>query len=182
MKDEKVVFLEGKTVYLRPPEKSDVLRFTRWMNDLEVSRYLVVRTPMSTISEEEWVEKQAKEDNSMNLVIVLKDGDIPIGNLGLHGIRSFDHNASLGIMIGEKSYWSNGYGSEAIKLLLAHAFNFLNLHKVSLCVLASNKRAQKAYKKCGFKVNGVEPEEVFVDGKYEDMILMSVLRKDFCNM
>jgi len=181
MEGERVMFLKGETVYLRPPELSDVPHMTRWINDLEVSKYLIVRTPMSTLSEEEWVKKQGKEDNSIYLEIVLKDGDKPIGNLSLHGIRSFDHNASLGIMIGEKAYWSNGYGSEAIKLLLSHAFNYLNLHKVSLCVLASNERAQKAYKKCGFVATGREPEEVFVDGRYEDMIFMSILRRDFLN-
>lgn len=177
--ERKVMFLEGERIYLRPPEMLDVPHLTRWINDLEVSKYILSRTPTISISEEEWVKDQAKDKDSVSLIIVLKEGDVPIGNLGLCGIRSFDRNPSLGIMIGEKHCWSNGYGTEAIKLLLSYAFNYLNLHKVGLCVLASNERAQRVYAKCGFVVTGREPEDVFVDGHYEDMILMSVLCRDF---
>ena len=177
--ENKVVFLEGEKIYLRPPELTDVPQLTRWANDGEMTKYLTLRYPMNSIVEENWVKKQAENQEIFTLMIVVKEEDLPIGVVSLHDIHPINRNAVLGIMIGEKDYWGNGYGSEAVKLVTGYAFNYLNLYKVSLTVYAFNKRAQKAYEKCGFKANGVKPEDVFVDGKYYDVILMSLLRKDF---
>jgi RimJ/RimL family protein N-acetyltransferase len=71
-----------------------------------------------------------------------------IGTIELYDIR-FDY-ATLGIIIGEKSHWSKGYGSEAIKALLSYAFGKLHLERVKLSTFADNPRAQAAFKKLGF--------------------------------
>lgn len=175
---EKIIFLEGENIYLRSPELSDIPVMTRWINDCEVTRYLTARFPINTLNEEEYVRGQGKDRENMSLLIVLKEGDKPIGSLGLHQIHSINRNAELGILIGEKKCWGNGYGPEAINLVVEYAFDFLNLHKVSLHVYQSNERAQKAYEKCGFKKNAILPEEVFINGKYEDVYVMSILRKE----
>ncbi len=175
---QNVVFLKGDNIYLRPEELSDVPLLTRWINDREVTRFLTARFPINTLNEEEYVKNQGKDKDSLVLLIVLCKGDIPIGAIDLHKIDAVNRNAELGVMIGEKQYWGNGYGPEAIKLLLCHAFNSLNLHKISLCVYNPNKRAIKAYEKCGFTLDGTLPEEIFLDGEYHDAYVMSVLRKN----
>jgi RimJ/RimL family protein N-acetyltransferase len=71
-----------------------------------------------------------------------------IGTIELYDIR-FDH-ATLGIIIGEKTHWNEGYGPEAIKALLGYAFGKLHLDKVRLSTFADNPRAQTAFKKVGF--------------------------------
>ena len=71
-----------------------------------------------------------------------------IGTIELYDIR-YD-SATLGIIIGEKSHWSRGYGPEAIWQLLGHAFNALRLRRVTLHTFADNPRAQAAFKKVGF--------------------------------
>ena len=58
--------------------------------------------------------------------------------------------------------------------MIAVAFGRLNLHKVSLEVLASNERAVSMYRSLGFAEEGRFAEQVFVDGKYEDVIRMAV--------
>lgn len=59
-------------------------------------------------------------------------------------------SATLGIIIGEKSHWSRGYGPEAIEALLQHAFEELGLEHVRLSTFEDNIRAQAAFKKVGF--------------------------------
>ncbi|MGL4199204.1 MAG: GNAT family N-acetyltransferase [Allorhizobium sp.] len=72
-----------------------------------------------------------------------------------------------------------GYGSEAIRLLLHHAFTELDLHRIGIRVLAYNERAIRAYLKCGFIVEGRERETAFVDGVWHDDLIMGILSRDF---
>lgn len=71
-----------------------------------------------------------------------------IGTIELYDMR---HDAAtLGIIIGERSHWSRGFGPEAVAALLEHAFTDLGLERVSLSTFGDNERAQAAFKKVGF--------------------------------
>lgn len=79
---------------------------------------------------------------------ILDEAGEYIGTIELYDIR---HTvATLGIIIGERSHWSRGYGPEAIHALLGHAFRVLGLERVKLSTFADNPRAQAAFKKVGF--------------------------------
>ena len=104
---------------------------------------------------------------------------VHIGNIGLHEIDYKDGKATLGIMIGEKGCWDQGYGTDAVRALLRFAFQELNLHRVSLEVFDFNERAIRCYEKCGFRKEGVLRESVFRSGRYQNEILMSILRQEF---
>lgn len=72
-----------------------------------------------------------------------------------------------------------GLGSEAIKLLLHHAFGAMGLHRIGIRVLAYNKRAIRAYEKCGFVIEGRERETALVNGAWHDDIMMGLLEHEF---
>ncbi len=71
-----------------------------------------------------------------------------IGTIELYDMNRQD--ATLGIIIGEKAFWSKGYGPEAIYALLCHAFDTLNLRRVKLNTYGDNLRAQRSFKRIGF--------------------------------
>ena len=71
-----------------------------------------------------------------------------IGTIELYDIRRTE--ATLGIIIGERSHWSKGFGPEAIQALLEYAFDDLCLERVTLSTFEDNPRAQSAFKKVGF--------------------------------
>jgi RimJ/RimL family protein N-acetyltransferase len=102
-----------------------------------------------------------------------------IGNSGVFGIEWVNRCGELGIMIGDKSEWNKGYGTEAMTLLQRHAFETLNLNRVFLKVYADNVRAIRAYEKAGFVQEGRLRSAVFKHGEYDDVILMSVLRSEW---
>jgi RimJ/RimL family protein N-acetyltransferase len=85
----------------------------------------------------------------------------------------------LGIFIGDKRYWNKGYGTEVMRLLLRHGFSTLNLNRVFLRVFETNPRAIRSYEKAGFVFEGRMRQAEFIDGKYCDVILMSVLRSEW---
>jgi len=82
-------------------------------------------------------------------------------------------------MIGDKKYHSSGYGSDAIMLILDYGFNYLNLNNIMLRAIAFNKRAIRAYEKCGFKTFGVWKNSYYFEGKYHDEVYMNILKEDF---
>ena len=102
--------------------------------------------------------------------------------MGSAGLFTFDHQArraELGIAIGAKQYWDRGYGTNAVRLLLRHAFENLNLNRVSLVVFESNPRAIHVYKKVGFIEEGRMREFHFSGGEYCDTLIMSMLRREW---
>jgi len=172
--------LQGQLVRMRPLEPTDLERAYTWVNDPEVIRYLALRYPMSRKDEQRWLEEAPTNSfaGGVRLAIETKDG-VHIGNLDLHQANAEDRKAGLGIMIGDKDYWSNGYGTDATVTLLRFAFQEMNLNRVWLHVFEFNERAISCYKKCGFQVEGRLRQHRFSQGRYWDTIVMGVLREEF---
>jgi len=86
---------------------------------------------------------------------------------------------NFGIIIGEKIYWGQGYGSDATSSALLFAFRELNLNRVELEVFEDNLRAIRCYEKIGFQHEGTRRKAFFKDGSYHDVNLMGILRDEF---
>lgn len=169
--------LVGERIYLSPRNSEDVEKFTEWLNDFETTDYLG-RSGMLTTLEG---EKKYLEENSSpeaTFVIVTLEEDKMIGTVSLERINTINRTATLGIFIGDKEHRSQGYGTEAIRLLLDYGFNYLNLNNIKLDLMSFNERALKCYKKCGFKEYGRRKSK-FINGKYYDTIEMDILAEEF---
>jgi RimJ/RimL family protein N-acetyltransferase len=172
----------GERVRLRATERDDVKNFYGWVNDPDVTRHLAMYLPMSTVDEENWFDAMTRRDQSeKSLVIEVRDGSNwkMIGNCGVFGIDPVSRFGELGIMLGEKDEWNKGYGTEAMHLLVRHCFDTLNLNRVYLHVYAENLRAKRSYEKAGFVEEGRLREAVYKHGKYDDVIIMSILRSEW---
>ena len=173
--------LRAARVYLRPTERGDLERFVRWFADAEVTRYLSLRAPFSMASEERWFEQMlaAQGKRDYHFVICLADGDTPIGTAGLHGISGMEGNAEFGISIGEKGYWNQGYGTEALHAICDFGFGALRLERIQLQVFAPNQRARRSYEKAGFVHEGTQRHAMFAEGDFWDVDVMSLLRDEW---
>jgi RimJ/RimL family protein N-acetyltransferase len=168
----------GKMTRLRRIERQDIATFVRWFGDPEVREYLVINRPISIAEEEEWFERKLHEEDSEIFAIETADG-AHIGNIELFNVDSRHRHAELGIVIGEKTYWGQGYGSDAIRTLLRFAFEEMNLHRVYLRVYEDNARGIRAYEKCGFRLEGRLREANYRKGSYYDELIMGVLDREF---
>ncbi len=178
-KIERIVFCSGKKIVLRPLIKRDIPQLLVWFNDPEVNQYLTGYLPLYEKEEEEWFERLHRDKQTeIVLAIETKKGNF-IGNIGLHRIRWTDGFATLGITIGNKHYWGQNYGSDAIMTILKYAFNTLNLRKICLSVLEFNQRAYRCYYKCGFREEGRKKKQYFKNGRYVDEIQMAIFKRDF---
>jgi RimJ/RimL family protein N-acetyltransferase len=172
----------GERIRLRAAEREDVKKFCIWVNDPDVTRYLSLYLPMSSVDEENWFNAMTQRSQSeKTLVIEARDGNgwKMLGNCGVFDIDSVNRSAELGIMLGEKDEWDKGYGTEAMILLVRHCFETLNLNRAYLRVYAENSRAKRAYEKAGFVEEGHLREAVYKHGKYDDVIVMSVLHSEW---
>jgi RimJ/RimL family protein N-acetyltransferase len=116
-------------------------------------------------------------DGDLTVGIETEAGEL-IGYARLKGIRKQDRSADFGIAIKRES-WSRGYGRDATRTLLRHAFIAMKLHRVSLTVVEYNERALRMYEAVGFRVEGRMREARLRDGRYWDNIVMGVLESEF---
>jgi RimJ/RimL family protein N-acetyltransferase len=168
-------------VYLRALELPDAENLVKWRNDPEVTSSLGGNTFfVSGYREADWIKNAIMNDTvNLRLSICLVENDLHIGNVNLTAISWINRSAEFSIMLGDKSQWGKGLGTEATKLMLKHAFEELNLHRVYLTVRNDNESAMKLYEKAGFKQEGIMRESVFKNNKYVTMNLMSILKNEF---
>ena len=172
----------GKRIRLRGVERSDVPKFYEWINDPEVNEGLDVHLPMSMQDEEQWFEQSAQRAQAEKpMAIEMCEGNDwkLIGNCRFFHLEWTNRAAELGITIGDKSVWNQGYGTETMQLLLQHGFETLNLNRIYLRVYSTNPRAIHVYEKAGFVLEGTFREDAYKHGKYIDVHIMSVLRSDW---
>ena len=144
----------GDRIYLSPRGASDeeIEKFTEWMNDFQVTDYINKSEQiMTAIGEKEWLENTARKNENKNFNIIDLNSNKLIGTIGLEKFNWTSRNAVLGIFIGDKNYRNNGYGTEAIKLLLEFGFKYLNLHSIRLSLLSVNELY--------FKLLGIQQEQ-----------------------
>ncbi|TFH27585.1 MAG: N-acetyltransferase [Promethearchaeota archaeon] len=175
--------LEGTRIRLVAPRKEFIPTFTKWMNDREVLQYLLMYKPLTLETEEQWFDQMITHENSLLFSILTlpspeNENETLIGNVSI----DIDHRngvGSLGIIIGEKKYWGQGYGTEALRLLIAYAFDTLNLQRIEIEVFSSNPRALVCYKKVGFTEEGRKRRRYYVRGQYIDTIQLGLLKEEF---
>lgn len=172
-------YLIGRTVYLRPLERSDAPQLEAWINDPEVSRSLMPRGPMNLQAEEAFVDHITRSPTDLVLGIMVRESERFIGTLGLMAINTQSRHAGCGLVIGDKGEWGKGYASAAFGLLIRHAFLSMNLNRLWLHVYEFNKAALRVYQKLGFRQEGVLRQHHFGDGRYHDTITMGILRDEW---
>ena len=79
-------------------------------------------------------------------------------------------------------YKRQGYGTEAMMVVMEYLFNELDAESISLEVLLENERAGKCYRNCGFIAEKVKDEKIMIDGKYKDILVMKINRKEFAKI
>jgi RimJ/RimL family protein N-acetyltransferase len=175
---DNIVFLRGKKTVLRPLLESDIPLLQKWINDPDVRQFLKRIFPAMEADEREWLERMHKNpDKDVVLMIIVKGQ--PIGTMGLHDINWKDRVATTGAMIGEKSFWGKGYGTDAKMALLNYAFNTLGLRKVMSRVFAFNKRSLAYSLHCGYKIEGRLSRQRFAYGRYWDEIILGLFKSQW---
>lgn len=173
--------LEGSRVRLRPMTERDVMLLARWYGDAEVRHWTHLSEDATRSSsmqrQRERYQHIAEDPAHVHWCIETKE-HLPIGDIGLVDIHSHGR-AELAICIGEKSYWGQGYGTDAIEAVLRYAFEQLGCRRVYLITDEDNLRAHRAFEHCGFVREGLLRAHRLRYGRPVNMLIMGVLREEF---
>lgn len=170
--------MEDGRIYLRLMTREDTDNIIKWRNNDEVRSQFIYQKPFTKESHEKWIETMVETGKVVQMIIVLNDGDRPIGSVYVRDIDDEHKKGEYGIFIGEMDCLSKGYGTEAAELMVQYAFEYLGLHKLMLRVYADNERAIKSYEKAGFVKEAYLKDDVYVQGKYRDIVLMAIFNEE----
>jgi len=169
--------IAGKLCRLRPPRPEDAEVMATWFEDLETSQFLGLRNPPSVEMEKEWLEKGAKDPNSV-VWVVEADGRV----VGTNAIRDIDWKngfGTTGTLIGDRSVWGKGIGRESMQLRARYAFTQLPLRKLKSSYFDGNVASGRAQAAAGYREIGRYGADRYVDGKWVDEVVTEVLREDW---
>jgi RimJ/RimL family protein N-acetyltransferase len=159
---------------------------SRWQRDSESIR-LQDSEPSRLSSEKkirEWFDQQAERGPTSERVsfsVRTLEEDKYIGGLGLW-IDLIHSEAWVGLGIGEREFWSKGYGTDMMKLCMQYVFAELGVERLTLGLFEYNPRALRSYEKCGFRLEGRSRKEVLREGKRYDSLWMGILREEWLQM
>lgn len=172
--------LRGELVYLRPLEPADADLVSRWYSDDRV-RKLIGDLPASYAARRQRYDAAVRDDGDSvyRFVICGLDDDTPVGRADLFDIDRTNGHCTFGIAIGDPELWGRGLGTDAVNAIVDFAFGELRMERVMLDTDAENLRAQAAYRKAGFVVEGRWRHHWFGDGAFGDAIWMALLRDEW---
>jgi RimJ/RimL family protein N-acetyltransferase len=172
--------IEGEGVVLRRHGPGNLPAFRRWYADPEVARLARYQdSPMREDEVNRFFQVRALGPDSLTMAIHEKSTGRLIGTCAFSQMDGDNGSAMYHITIGEKDVWGRGYGTEATRLMVDHAFGTLGLHRVALSVFEFNERAIRAYARVGFLTEGRAREAVWRDGRWWDELSMSLLAPEW---
>jgi ribosomal-protein-alanine N-acetyltransferase len=175
------VFLPGDRVSLHTIEAADLELLNRNVNDPRVRRPLTSASATTMPETEAFYEDVVCDDESLNLLICVEDEDgdpMGVGDVALFDVDERTRSAEIAIAIAPE-HWGNGYATDASRLLVEHAFDERNLHRVQARVMATNERSRRIWERLGFEHEGRVRENQFDDGEYVDTHYFGLLADEW---
>lgn len=153
---------------LRPLLIEDATYMMEFINDKEVStNFKFTRYPFSEENFKEFIKNSWNDKCNIHFAIQNEKGEYA-GTISLKNINPIDRTAEYSIVVRRK-FWGCGIAKEATENILDYGFRLLNLRKIYLNVLATNKRASKFYEKFGFEFEGTFKQHLFVSGTFVNL-------------
>ena len=170
--------IQGPRIRLVPFEKEYVDHALRWFNDPEVLRFVKRVMPMHRLQEEKYVERMAESRDDVVWAVLDENGS-PIGVSGIHMIDWISRNGKTGTILGERSVWGKGYGSEVMLTRTQWAFEELGLHRLQSECYVENTASRRCLEKAGYRQIGTARKRMWRNGAWHDLHLFEMLEEDW---
>lgn len=172
----------GERVMLREYREEDFPAIRAWVNDPETTRYLsgAFLAPHTALQTEQYMQNiLAGKADGYHFIVARREDGAYLGQIDFLFVHPVNRYAELGMVLARAAERGQGYGREALSLMLGFGFESLNLHRIGLEVFAENERAVRCYEACGFVREGVLRAQEFSRGAYRDILRMAVLREEW---
>ena len=177
---------EGELIRLAPIDaERDSETLSKWTHDPEYLR-LTDADPARPLAPSQMKKKledlakdTEKEKNRFDFAIRARAGDRLIGLVSLHWIHWTHGIGMMRLSIGQPDDRGQGYGSEALKLILRYAFDELNLHRVGAATFEYNAGALRFLERAGFVIEVCRRQAINRDGRRWDVLTLGLLREEW---
>lgn len=170
----------GKKVTLRPLKIEDAPYTLELRYDWEANKLMMgYQFPVNLENEKEWINQLYPKGERNRIYLAIEENKIKkfVGYMSLKNINYINGTGDFGIIL-LKRFRNKGYAKEGIILFYRYLYEEIYLRKITLYVLEENEIAINAYKKIGYKQEGLLKEHVFQNGKYKNVVVMSLFLKD----
>lgn len=140
-----------------------------WLEDDAGAQFLRAGTNMHQVTPDHVL---ADPSNVLGM-IMLPDGT-PVGATAFLHIDYEHRKAEMRKLIGDPAMRGQGLGKAATRMWLAFGFRTLGLHKIYINTLNTNLRNVRLNEALGFRLEGILHDEVYLDGRYHDVLRMAV--------
>jgi ribosomal-protein-alanine N-acetyltransferase len=145
-------FLHGERVYLHCPTIEDAENVFRWERDDEVWRYDPHRPYSQSMAEflPTFKRNYVRGSGYQCWFIIEDEEHIPIGTITYFNVDTRLGQTEIGLGLGDKTRWGQGYGPDAIRTLVHYLFTFPHIVRVYAETAVANHPARRAFAKAGF--------------------------------
>jgi len=120
-------------------------------------------------------KKEYKNGESLELGIWYKNS--LVGCIGLHHISKASRNTAVGYWLSYE-YYGKGIITQSVKALLDYGFNTLKLHRIEIVAGTTNIKSCAVAERLGFKKEGIKRDVEFVDNRFIDYAIYSLLENE----
>lgn len=175
--------IETKRLLLRKVTSEDAMSIYKYLSNKEVMKYVGLEPYKSvedTLDEIAWYQSILEKKTGIRWGITLKGKGEVIGSCGFLNTSSQHYRSEIGFELSNE-YWGQGIASEAIQAVIQYGFENFELNRIEALIEPANIPSQKLVKRCGFIREGLLREYEFTCGKFDDLYMYSLLKKDFHN-
>lgn len=169
--------LRGEKIVLTAARPEDLPTFCAWFANPEATRYTLMSFPFSLQQEEEWFDRAARSESMVHWRIAVEDRTI--GVTSLEEIDWRNRHCGSGTLIGDVTQWGKGYGTEAVKLRTAFAFQDLGLERLESSSLVENIGMHRALERSGYRKIGRRRRYIYRGGAWHDSFIFELLREEW---
>ncbi|MDM5297039.1 GNAT family protein [Bacillus pumilus] len=168
-----------KRLLLRPIEETDYLGIQKGCEH-EETLYMTGTRKAFTLEEIRAAYTRFLQDETrFDFAICLLETKEMIGDAAIMDIDLINRSAGFRIALHGPEHFHQGFGTEAVRLIQAFAFESLELNRLELEVFSHNPRAIRSYEKAGFQYEGKRRQTLYFNGAYSDEIIMGILREEY---
>lgn len=175
------MLLQNNEIYLRAVEPEDLDYLYKWENDTNLWIHGNTLAPYSKNTLRQYIEEAQQydifESNQLRLVMCKEGGDTIVGAVDIYDVDVHSRRAGIGLLVDEE-FRQQGFAQQALELVKAYAFEFLDLHQLYAHISVNNQVSIDLFKKAGYNAIGILKDWIHTPKGYNDVVLVQLIEND----
>lgn len=173
------MWLENSRIRLRALEPEDLQVLYKWENDSSLWQAGNTLSPYSRFILKEYIRNSGSdiyELHQLRLIIEDKASKQAVGTIDLYDFEPHHRRAGVGIIV-DPEFQREGFGLEALNLLVEYSFGYLHLHQLFAHIPKANIRSLNLFRKAGFDERAELIDWVLLPGGYSNVYVMQKIKE-----